>query len=89
VIEAAAVAIPTGQADTTPCRRSVSVITTDDEDAQDIYRLLETEILPRYRDPDRWAELMRSTIALIASFFNAQRMLHEYVMRAYLDDELL
>ena len=30
---------------------------------------------------------MRSTIALNASFFNAQRMLHEYTVRAYLDDE--
>jgi hypothetical protein len=26
---------------------------------------------------------MRSTIALNASFFNAQRMLHEYVAQAY------
>ena len=60
---------------------------SDDEDAPDIYRLLETEILPRYRDPERWAELMRSTIALNASFFNAQRMLHESAVRAYLDDE--
>jgi starch phosphorylase len=59
---------------------------TDDDDAADIYRLLETEILPRHRDPERWAELMRHTIALNASFFNAERMLLEYTHRAYLDD---
>ena len=33
----------------------------------------------------RWAEIMRYTIALDASFFNAQRMLMEYLMYAHQD----
>jgi starch phosphorylase len=58
----------------------------DDEDAQDLYRKLEETILPLYYgDPLRWAELMRLTIALNASFFNAQRMVQEYVTHAYRD----
>jgi hypothetical protein len=31
----------------------------------------------------RWADIMRSTIAINASFFNTERVLHEYVVRAY------
>jgi starch phosphorylase len=58
----------------------------DDEDAQDLYRKLEETILPLYYgDPLRWAELMRFTIALNASFFNAQRMVQQYVIHAYRD----
>ena len=36
-----------------------------------------------YNDSRRWAELIRYTIALGASFFNTQRMLTEYVVYAY------
>jgi starch phosphorylase len=58
----------------------------DDEDAQDLYRKLEETILPLYYgDPLRWAELMRFTIALNASFFNTQRMVQQYVIHAYRD----
>jgi starch phosphorylase len=58
----------------------------DEEDAQDLYRKLEESILPLYYgDPLRWAELMRFTIALNASFFNTQRMVQEYVTHAYRD----
>jgi glycogen phosphorylase len=57
---------------------------TDAEDAADLYRVLDVSILPIYhRDPTRWREIMRSTIALNASFFNAHRMLVEYVVKAY------
>jgi starch phosphorylase len=58
----------------------------DDEDAEDLYRKLEETILPLYYgDPLQWAELMRLTIALNASFFNTQRMVQEYVTQAYRD----
>jgi starch phosphorylase len=53
-------------------------------DARDLYRVLDEVVLPVYRsDPGRWAALMRSTIAINASFFNAQRMLQEYLVLAY------
>jgi len=57
---------------------------SDDEDAQDLYRVLEESILPLYYGrPDRWVEVMRSTIALNASVFNTHRMLEEYFVLAY------
>ncbi|NJD67222.1 MAG: alpha-glucan family phosphorylase [candidate division NC10 bacterium] len=58
----------------------------DDKDAEELYCKLENTILPLYyNEPLRWAELMRFTIALNASFFNTDRMLHEYVTHAYRD----
>ena len=55
----------------------------DDKDAEELYCKLEETILPLYYgDPNRWAELMRFTIALNASFFNTDRMIHEYVTHA-------
>jgi starch phosphorylase len=61
-----------------------SVERSDAEDAADLYRSIETLILPLYREPgDGWPRLMRSTIAFNASFFNTQRMLQQYVAMAY------
>jgi glycogen phosphorylase len=58
----------------------------DDKDAEELYCKLEESILPLYYgDPQRWAEVMRFTIALNASFFNTDRMIHEYVTHAYQD----
>jgi starch phosphorylase len=55
-----------------------------ESDAVDLYYKLETKILPLYHgEPMQWAEVMRYTIALNASFFNTQRMLMEYLMYAY------
>jgi starch phosphorylase len=57
---------------------------SDDEDAFDLYWLLEEAIAPLYyRDPARFAELMLRTIAINASFFNTQRMVMEYAAKAY------
>ncbi len=53
-------------------------------EAESLYGKLERVILPLYYDqPDRWAETMRSTIAINGSFFNAQRMVSQYVHNAY------
>ncbi|MDD5558904.1 alpha-glucan family phosphorylase [Candidatus Methylomirabilis sp.] len=58
----------------------------DDKDAEELYCKLEDTILPLYYlDPTRWAEVMRFTIALNASFFNTDRMIHEYATHAYRD----
>jgi starch phosphorylase len=49
-----------------------------------LYDKLEYVILPMfYGRPTAFAEVMRSVIALNASFFNAQRMLLQYVENAY------
>jgi len=53
-------------------------------DASSLYRKLEGEIIPIfYEHQDRFVEMMRHAIALNGSFFNTQRMLHQYVLRAY------
>ncbi len=54
-------------------------------DAASLYDKLEEVILPLfYRDRDRFIDVMRLAIALNGSFFNSQRMMHEYVLKAYL-----
>ncbi len=59
-------------------------------DAQDLYRIVEQEILPRYytRDssgvPRAWTELMRKSIGSTIWRFSTTRMLHEYTEQLYL-----
>jgi starch phosphorylase len=59
-------------------------------DAQDLYRILEEEVVPRYYDrgadgiPVAWVELMRRSMASTLWQFSTTRMLHEYVERMYL-----
>jgi starch phosphorylase len=53
-------------------------------DAASLYDKLERVIIPMFqRDPDRFVEVMRHAIAVNGSFFNTQRMLQQYVLRAY------
>jgi starch phosphorylase len=59
-------------------------------DAQDLYRLLEQEIIPTYYDrpdgrlPGAWIALMRRSIASALWRFSTTRMLEEYTERLYL-----
>ncbi len=59
-------------------------------DAQDLYRILENELIPAYYErgadglPQRWMQLMRNSIASTIWRFSTTRMLHEYVERLYL-----
>jgi starch phosphorylase len=49
-----------------------------------LYQKLATIIVPMfYEQPDRYAEVMRSTIAINGSFFNTQRMILQYLSNAY------
>ncbi|MFB3907270.1 MAG: alpha-glucan family phosphorylase [Candidatus Eisenbacteria bacterium] len=53
-------------------------------DAESLYDRLEQLIVPQfYRERDRYIDVMRHAIALNGSFFNAQRMLQQYVVKAY------
>jgi glycogen phosphorylase len=55
------------------------------KDALSLYDKLEKIILPLfYRDRDRFVDVMRSCLALNGAFFNTQRMMLQYVLRAYL-----
>ncbi len=56
-------------------------------EADSLYDKLELLVLPMfYTRHDAYVELMRSTIALNASFFNTQRMLLQYALNAYFPD---
>lgn len=54
------------------------------KDAAMLYDKLEFVILPLYyKDRDGFVDIMRNCIALNGSFFNTQRMMHQYVVKAY------
>ena len=55
------------------------------QDAQSLYQMLEQVVLPAfYQQRDDWLRVMRHAIALNASHFNTQRMVQQYVVKAYL-----
>jgi starch phosphorylase len=64
-----------------------TAMASDDDrasDAQSLYDKLESVILPMfYSDRDRYIDVMRHAIALNASFFNTERMVDQYVRKAY------
>jgi glycogen phosphorylase len=59
-------------------------------DAMDLYRILESEVVPEYYDrnaegiPTRWVDRMRRAIVSTLWQFSTTRMLHEYTERLYL-----
>jgi starch phosphorylase len=53
-------------------------------EADCLYTKLETVVLPRFRDRHAWADVMRGTIALSASYFNAHRMVGQYAASAWM-----
>jgi len=56
-----------------------------DSEVSCLYNKLEQIILPMfYQQPDDFASIMRSAIALNGSYFNAQRMVGQYLQNAYL-----
>jgi starch phosphorylase len=55
-------------------------------DAASLYDKLEQFILPLFCDDrQHYGDIMRHAIALNGSFFNTQRMLQQYVLKAYFD----
>ncbi len=53
-------------------------------EANSLYEKLENSVLPIfYHEPEKFAHMMRSAIALNGSFFNTQRMIFQYVRNAY------
>ena len=56
----------------------------DQEEAQSLYRKLETAVAPLYRAaPEIWARLMRTTLAFNGSYFNTNRMVKQYTRNSY------
>ena len=74
----------TGWAIGTDGRRLPVEIADSAAHAAALYDTLERTVVPLfYRDRDRFTQVMRYAIALNGSFFTAQRMLQEYVVKAY------
>jgi alpha-glucan phosphorylases len=58
--------------------------TNDDEEANALYNKLESAVVPLYLDaPEKWAHLMRNTLAFNGSYFNTNRMVKQYTRNAY------
>ncbi len=58
---------------------------TSARDAAALYDKLENVVLPMfYRDRPRYLRIMLYALALNGSFFNTQRMLQEYLLKAYM-----
>lgn len=63
---------------------SVETPEQSERDATSLYEQLEHVVIPMfYQDRDRFLEIMRHAIALNGSFFNTQRMVLQYVLKAY------
>ena len=59
--------------------------TRNARDAAALYNQLQSVVLPVfYGELDRFIRIMRQAIALNGSFFNTQRMIQQYVVKAYL-----
>jgi starch phosphorylase len=57
---------------------------SDEADADQLYRVLEEQVVPAFGNPDAWVEMMKSSIALLSPRFSMQRAVIEYTERYYL-----
>src|SRR5687767_9385245 len=58
---------------------------SDDADREQLYRLLEDEVVPAFTDRrDQWVEMMKESIARLAPHFSMHRAVIEYAERYYL-----
>ena len=57
--------------------------TSDEADAEQLYRLLEEEVVPRFQARDAWLEMMKASIAELSPRFSMQRTVIEYAERYY------
>jgi len=56
-----------------------------EQDAASLYSKRDDQILPLFHTGNGdYVDVMRHAIALNGSFFNTQRMMQQYVLRAYL-----
>jgi len=56
---------------------------SDEEDTEQLYTLLEQQVVPQFHTRDAWLELMKSSIAELAPRFSMQRTVIEYADRYY------
>ena len=58
--------------------------TTDEADAEQLYSVLEEQVVPRFHDRDAWVTMMKHSIAQLSPRFSMQRAVIEYVEGYYL-----
>lgn len=64
--------------------RDIETERDNEQDAAALYDKLENIIIPLfYNQPGRFRDMMSHSIALNGSFFNTQRMVQQYVLKAY------
>jgi starch phosphorylase len=62
----------------------------DAAEANSLYKKLETAVVPLFLDaPEKWARLMRNTLAFNGSYFNTNRMVKQYTRNAYYPVKLI
>jgi len=62
----------------------------DAAEASSLYQKLETEVVPLYLEaPEKWARVMRNTLAFNGSYFNTNRMVKQYTRNAYYPVKLI
>jgi starch phosphorylase len=62
----------------------------DAAEADSLYKKLENAVVPLYLDaPEKWANLMRTTLAYNGSYFNTNRMVKQYNRNAYYPAKLV
>lgn len=67
-----------------PCDVSLPEHVQDDTDADSLYQLLETEVLPVYYDyPNRWIEIVKNSLKDIIPQFDSNRLAKEYYEKMY------
>ena len=63
---------------------------SDSAEADALYKKLETAVVPLFLDaPEKWAHLMRNTVAFNGSYFNTNRMVKQYTRNAYYPVKLI
>ena len=62
----------------------------DEAEANSLYSKLEKAVVPLYLEaPEKWARLMRTTLAFNGSYFNTNRMVKQYTRNAYYPVQLI
>ncbi|MFP4232775.1 MAG: alpha-glucan family phosphorylase [Candidatus Aenigmatarchaeota archaeon] len=55
----------------------------DEHDAEALYRAVEEELIPAYRDRKKWVEMMRSSIKTVKGNYTAKKMLEKYYTKVW------
>jgi starch phosphorylase len=67
-----------------PADQELPVHQQDQMDIQNLYDILEGEILPTYYDkPDKWSEIVKNSMMDVVPYFDAARMSYQYYEKLY------